>query len=82
MNHKQIKFGTKAITNQYLVGRTLDEFAADLGINASRQMVWMWKEGIQSPAYLTLAKVILSNSSASWAVQWAKECSAVYLRED
>ena len=66
------------ITRRYLEERqlTLQAFADGLGINASRQMVFMWKEGKQAPSLETLFKVSQSKTAADWAKQWAGECIA------
>ncbi len=67
------------ITKRYLSEKqlSLQAFADGLGINASRQMVWHWKEGTQKPMLETLFKVTQSETAAPWAKQWAGECIAV-----
>jgi len=70
----------KEITNQYLKDRTLQKFADELGINASRQMVYHWKEGKQEPSMMTLLSVLAEPSAEAWAKSWAGECFGVLQR--
>lgn len=67
------------ITSRYLKERqlTLQAFADALGIGASRQMVFLWKEGKQRPMLETLFKVKQSEKAEPWAKLWAGECVAV-----
>ena len=69
------------ITNRYLSGKTLEEFAQELGIEASKQMVWYWKEGRQKPSAITLFRIQASPRAAEWAKQFAVECLAVLQAE-
>ncbi|HSW63812.1 MAG TPA: hypothetical protein VLH56_10980 [Dissulfurispiraceae bacterium] len=65
------------ITRKHLEGRTLEKFAASLGIPSSKQQVWMWKSGKQAPDTLTLFRVIASPTAEAWARAWAGECLSV-----
>ena len=62
------------ITKKYTQKKNVSRFAADLGINASRQMVSMWVNGKQEPSILTLIRVIGSDKSTPEAREWAREC--------
>ncbi len=68
------------ITIKYLEGKTLDEFAAGLGIGTSRQSVHHWKEGNRTPNPMTLFMVLASSKSTDWARTWASECLKVLQR--
>ena len=65
------------ITNRYLEGKTLDEFAKSLGIGAVRQNVDHWKSGGVAPSFDTLSKVINSSTATAEAKAWAAECMEV-----
>jgi len=62
------------ITRKYIGDQTLDQFARSLGIKASRQMVWYWKEGKQEPSIMTLIRVIGSETATPEAKEWARLC--------
>jgi len=64
------------ITQKYIGVQTLEQFARSLGIKASRQMVWYWKEGGQEPSIMTLYRVIGSETATPEAKEWARECLA------
>lgn len=64
------------ITKEFLKEKSLQGFANGLGINASRQMVFSWKEGTQEPSTLTLFSVLAAPSAEGWAKAWAGECLA------
>ena len=68
-------------TTKYLGEKTLQEFADALGIHASRQMVWHWKEGNQEPSPMTLFSILASPTAEGWAKAWAGECLAI-LQQD
>lgn len=69
-----IKGKTAEITRRYLGEKTNEEFAQELGIEASRQMIWNWTQGLQSPSALTLLWVVSSPTSTAEARAWAEEC--------
>ena len=72
-----MKQAISEITIRHISQKTLEEFAGTLGINASRQMVWFWKEGKQEPSFDTLSKVINSPTATAEAKAWAAECMEV-----
>lgn len=66
------------ITKTYIGEQTLDGFAKSLGIGASKQLVWNWKEGKEAPDTMTLFRVIASPDSTALAKTWAGEILAIY----
>jgi len=62
------------ITQKYIGDQSLEKFAKTIGIDASRQMVWYWKEGKQVPSIMTLFRVMGSATSTTEAKAWAREC--------
>lgn len=73
-----MKDKTSEITKKYIGEQTLEAFGISLGIKASRQAVWNWKEGKESPDTMTLFRVIASPDSTALAKTWAGEILAVY----
>jgi hypothetical protein len=69
------------ITKRYLTERTLEVFAAGLGIEAAKQNVSQWANGKHLPSWDTLLSVIASPTAEGWAKAWAGECSAVLMRQ-
>ncbi len=69
------------ITKRYLTERTLEGFAAGLGIKAAKQNVSQWANGEHLPSMMTLLSVIASPTAEGWAKSWAGECSAVLMRQ-
>ena len=67
------------ITSRYLAGKTLNELGSQ--IDRTRQEVYMWKKGLQSPPAVMLLKVIQSATAVDWVLDWAAECLKVYLEE-
>lgn len=70
----RIKIKCSEITRRALDGKNQSAFARSLGIPASRQMVWGWKEGIQAPSPMTLKRVIESPKASQPAREWAVDC--------
>ena len=64
------------ITKQYIGDNSLEDFAKSLGVDASRQMVWYWKEASREPSLDTLFKVVHSPTATEEAKAWARECLA------
>jgi len=62
------------ITKKYLEGKTQDEFAAELGIDAEKQSVSQWVNGKHEPGLMTLFRVIGSDKATHAAREWAREC--------
>ena len=62
------------ITNRYLEGKTLQQFADALGIGAPRQSVSQWALGTHEPSPRKLWDVIQSPMAEPWAKEWAREC--------
>ena len=73
-----MKDKTSEITKKYIGDLTLEAFANNLGIGASRQLVWSWKKGIETPDTMTLFRVIASPDSTALAKTWAGEILAIY----
>lgn len=73
-----MKTKTAQITQRYLSNRSLAAFARGLGVPASRQLVYQWREGVQSPSYQTLFSVLASPHAKDWAHEWATEILALY----
>jgi len=69
------------ITKRYLAERTLEVFAAGLGIKAAKQNVSQWANGEHLPSMMTLLTVLASPTAEGWAKAWAGECSAVLVRQ-
>lgn len=72
---------TKELTLNYLEGKTLDQFAAGLGIEITKQSVSLWKDGNRSPSMETLLSVLASPEAEGWAKSWAGECFAALQRQ-
>ncbi len=70
----------RIITQEYLRGHTLVSFASELGIDASRQLVFQWKSGNQLPSLETLIKIINSPKATPYAKAWAKRCYSYILK--
>ncbi len=68
------------ITKRYIDGKTLDEFAAGLGIESTKQSVSQWANGVWKPSMMTLLSVLAEPSAEGWAKAWAGECFAALQR--
>ena len=79
INMTDIKQRHAEITRRFLVGKTL----SDLGrqIDRTRQEVYMWKSGKQSPPAVMLLKIIQLSAADDWVIDWAEECLRCYLEE-
>lgn len=75
-----LKANIKNITKEFLQGKTLTAFAKELGIPASRQLVFQWKMGHQAPSLETLMKVLGSLSATKTAKAWARRCQIAILK--
>jgi len=62
------------ITQKYLNGKTLAEFADSLGVEVTPQSIHHWKEGNRMPEIMFLFKVIGSPTATPDAQEWAREC--------
>ena len=67
------------ITSRYLAGKTLNELGSQ--IDRTRQEVYMWKSGKQSPPAVMLLKIIQASAADAWVIDWAEECLRVYMEE-
>jgi len=75
----KIKQSHAIITSRYLAGRTLSDLGRQIG--RTRQEVWMWKQGIQSPPAVMLLKIIQASAADAWVIDWAEECLRVYMED-